>query len=230
MSVKTFERVEQPMYDAVLFDKDGVLVELTELEVIHDAVDGTFAEFGVEPSRDDVERLVGCDAETVVDVCGRYGVDPGEFWRRRDANVSRVQREAFDAGEKKPYDDIGVVERIASRCPVGVVSNNQRATVDHVVESLGMGYVETRYGREHSLQSLRRKKPSPHYVERALEDIGAVDALYVGDSPKDVVAAHGADADSAFVRREHRADATLEAEPTYEVGDLHELEDELEAS
>jgi HAD superfamily hydrolase (TIGR01549 family) len=218
------------MYDAVLFDKDGVLVELTEIEVIYDAVDGTFAEFGVRPSREEVERLVGCDAETVIDVCDGYGIDPEEFWRRRDANVSRVQRDAFDAGDKKPYDDIGVVERMASRFSVGVVSNNQRATVDHVVDSLDMGYVETRYGREHSLGSLRRKKPSPHYVDRALEDLGADEAVYVGDSPKDIVAAHRAGADSAFVRREHRTEATLDTEPTYEVSDLHELEDELGAS
>jgi phosphoglycolate phosphatase len=218
------------MYDAVLFDKDGVLVELTELETIYDAVKETFAEFGVQPDREDVERLVGCDAEDVLRICDGYGVDPREFWRRRDANVSRVQRRAFDAGDKAPYDDIGVVERIASRFSVGVVSNNQRATVDHVVDSLGMGYVETRYGREHSLGSLRRKKPSPHYVERALEDLSADEAVYVGDSPQDVVAAHRAGADSAFVRREHRSDATLDTEPTYEVSDLHELEDELGAS
>jgi phosphoglycolate phosphatase-like HAD superfamily hydrolase len=213
-------------YDAVLFDKDGVLVELTELETIYDAVEDAFGEFGVEPTRNEVERLVGCDAEEVVEVCGRYGVDPGEFWRKRDAKVSSVQRDAFDAGNKNPYVDIDVVERIAAEHTVGVVSNNQRATVDHVLEGLGVE-VETSYGREHSLESLRRKKPSPHYVERALEDIGTRDAVYVGDSHKDVVAAHRAGVDSAFVRREHRSDVTLETQPTYEVGDLHELEKEL---
>ena len=213
-------------YDAVLFDKDGVLVELTELETIYDAVEDAFGEFGVEPTRNEVERLVGCDAEEVVEVCGRYGVDPGEFWRKRDAKVSSVQRDAFDAGNKNPYVDIDVVERIAAEHTVGVVSNNQRATVDHVLEGLGVD-VETSYGREHSLESLRRKKPSPHYVERALEDIGTRDAVYVGDSHKDVVAAHRAGVDSAFVRREHRSDVTLETQPTYEVGDLHELEKEL---
>ena len=215
-------------YDAVLFDKDGVLVELTELELIHDAVEETFAEFGVEPTHNEVERLVGCDAEDVVDVCAGYGVEPGEFWRRRDANVSRVQREAFDAGEKKPYDDVDVLERLAANLDVGVVSNNQRATVEHVIDGLGVD-VETRYGREHSLDGLRRKKPSPHYVERALEEIGAddasIEAVYVGDSPKDVVAAHRAGVDSAFVRRDHRCDAALEEKPTYEVGSLHELEE-----
>ena len=216
-------------YDAVLFDKDGVLVELMELETIYDAVEDAFAEFGVEPTRNEVERLVGCDAEDVLEVCDVYGVDPGEFWPRRDAKVSSVQRDAFDAGEKSPYFDIDAVERIAARHTVGVVSNNQRATVDHVLDGLSVD-VETSYGREHSLESLRRKKPSPHYVERALEDLGTRDAVYVGDSHKDVVAAHRAGVDSAFVRREHRSDMILDTEPTYEVTDLNELEDELRSS
>jgi len=216
------------MYDAAVFDKDGVLVELTELEDIYDAVGDTFAEFGVEPEREEVERLVGCDAADVFDVCGRYGVDASEFWRRRDANVSRVQREAFDEGEKRPYDDVGVVDRIAADRSVGVVSNNQRATVDHVLDGLCVD-VDARYGREHTLDGLRRKKPSPHYLERALEDLCTRDAVYVGDSPKDVVAAHRAGIDSAFVRREHRRGTTLDPQPTYEVASLHELEETLEA-
>ncbi|MFW5984086.1 MAG: HAD family hydrolase [Halobacteria archaeon] len=221
-----FESIYPTMYDAVLFDKDGVLVELTELERIYDAVRDTFAEFGVEPVRSEVERLVGCDAEDVVEVCEGYGVDPHEFWRRRDANVSRVQRRAFDAGDKAPYDDFDAVERLAANRSVAVVSNNQRATVDHVLDRLGVD-VDARYGREHSLDGLRRKKPSPHYLERALDDIGTRDAVYVGDSPTDVVAAHRAGVDSAFIRRDHRRDAALDTEPTYEVGSLHELEDEL---
>lgn len=218
------------MYDALLFDKDGVLVELTELDSIYDAVEETFGEFGVEPEREEVVRLVGCDAETVLGICDRYGVDADDFWRRRDANVSRVQRRAFDAGEKTPYDDIDAVERLAEGHSVGVVSNNQHATVDHVVEGLGLGFVETYYGREPTVESLRRKKPSPHYVERAVEDLGTEEAVYVGDSPKDVVAANRAGIDSAFVRRDHRRDTNLGTEPTYEVASLHELETVLGAS
>jgi len=212
------------MYDAVLFDNDGVLVELMDIEDIYGAVEKTFAEFGVTPKREEVESLVGCDIEFVVDLCESYGIDAEEFWRRRDANVSRVQRNAVDAGEKSPYEDFDAVERLARDYTVGVVSNNQQATVDHVVESFGMSFFDVHYGREPTVESLRRKKPSPHYVERALEDVGTRNALYVGDSPHDVVAADRAGIDSAFVRREHRTDAKLDAEPTYEVGSLHELE------
>lgn len=216
------------MYDAVLFDNDGVLVELMDIEGIYGAVEKTFVEFGVSPEREEVERLVGCDVEEVVDVCDSYGIDAEEFWRRRDANVSQVQRAAVDAGEKAPYEDFDAVERLANEHTVGVVSNNQQATVDHVVESFEMSFFDVQYGREPTVESLHRKKPSPHYVERALDTLGATDALYVGDSPHDVVAADRAGVDSAFVRRDHRKDAVLDATPTYEVGSLHELEAALD--
>jgi len=218
------------MYDTVLFDNDGVLVELTDIEVIYGAVEETFYEFGVEPSNDDVKELVGVSADDLVQICRKYGLDAEDFWRLRDDNVSRVQRESVDAGEKTPYADFDAVERIARDHSVGVVSNNQQATVDHIVESYGMSFFEVRYGREPTVESLRRKKPSPFYVERALDSLGtdADETLYVGDSPQDVVAADKAGVDSAFVRREHRSNAVFNVEPTHEVGSLHELEDVID--
>jgi len=218
------------MYDAVLFDNDGVLVELIDIERIHGAVEETFGEFGVEPSHDDVRRMVGVSADELASICRKHGLDAEEFWRLRDANVSRVQRDAVDTGEKAPYADFDAVERLARDHAVGVVSNNQQATVDHIVDRFEMSFFEVCYGREPTVESLRRKKPSPFYVERALNALGvrAEETLYVGDSSKDIVAAERAGVDSVFVRREHRKDATLEAAPTYEVGSLHGLEETVE--
>jgi len=45
----------------------------------------------------------------------------------------------------------------------------------------------------------------------------------VGDDESDVVAAHRAGIDSAFIRRPHRRDADLDVEPTYVIDDLHDL-------
>ncbi len=49
------------------------------------------------------------------------------------------------------------------------------------------------------------------------------DALYVGDSETDVLAAHNAGLDSIFLRREHSADVTLSVEPTAEMPNLRAL-------
>jgi len=69
----------------------------------------------------------------------------------------------------------------------------------------------------------RKKPPSPYYIERALEDLGAETAIFVGDNESDVLAADNAGIDSAFVRRPHRRSTELSCQPTYEIDDLHDL-------
>ena len=96
--------------------------------------------------------------------------------------------------------------------------------VDAVLDHFDLaGQFEVTYGREPSIASLSRKKPSPYYIERALEDLGAETALFVGDNESDVLAADNAGIDSAFVRRPHRRSAELSCQPTYEIDDLHDL-------
>lgn len=202
---------ERP-YDAVVFDNDGVIVEPTERARLVDAVQRTFREFGHEPPRE-VARQAVARAAGPRETIGDRDVHPAAFWQRREAAVR--------AGEKRPYDDVEALSDLDAR--LGLVSNNQAETVAFLVDYYGFDQFETVYGREPSLAGARRRKPEPYYLEQALADLGARRALYVGDSQKDVRAAHRAGIDSAFLRREHRADADLAVEPTYEVRDLHAL-------
>lgn len=217
------------MYDAVVFDNDGILTEITDRDVFRRAIRAAFEAEGVtDPPDEHVEALLGVREADIRRVCGAHGIDPGSFWRRRDDEAARRQKEAIRRGEKSLYPDAEAALDVGA--DVGVVSNNQHETVGYVVEFFGLDSgIETWYGREHSVEGVRRKKPDPHYVELALEDLGTRDALYVGDSQKDVVAANAAGLDSAFVRRPHRAGLDLDPEPTYEVGDLRELPDVLES-
>jgi phosphoglycolate phosphatase-like HAD superfamily hydrolase len=106
----------------------------------------------------------------------------------------------------------------------GVVSNNHHSTVRFVLEFFDLrGLFDTHHGRPMTVESLRRKKPNTHYLDRALDALGADSALYVGDSASDVVAAERAGLDSVFVRRSHRRDTDLPVAATYEVTDLHEV-------
>jgi phosphoglycolate phosphatase len=210
---------ERP-YDAVVFDNDGVIVEPTERARLVDAVQQTFREFGHDPPRKVARRAVATAAgpqETV----GDRDVHPAAFWQRREAAAAEAQKAAVRAGEKRPYDDVEALSQIDAR--LGLVSNNQAETVAFLVDYYGFDQFETVYGREPSLAGARRRKPEPYYLEQALADLGARRALYVGDSQKDVRAAHRAGIDSAFLRREHRADADLDVEPTYDLQDLHAL-------
>ena len=101
------------------------------------------------------------------------------------------------------------------------MSNNHHSTVAFLLEHFGWtGTFDTYSGREMSVESLQRKKPTTHYLERALGDLGTDSALSVGDSGSDVLAAHRAGLDSAFVRRQHARDVELPVEPTHEVETL----------
>jgi len=215
-------------YEAVVFDNDGVLSHPTSVSLRRDAVRRAFEAFGAAPDPAEIARLNDePDPGVVAEVAESYGIDPAAFWRRHEREKARAQAAAIRAGDKPAYDDVGVVRDLP--VATAVVSNNQHATVEHVVEAFGLAdVVESYYGREPSLSGLACRKPNPAYIERALADLGTRSALYVGDSGVDVEAAAAAGIDSAFVERPHRAGYTLPIEPTHRIGGLRELRSLLE--
>jgi HAD superfamily hydrolase (TIGR01549 family) len=211
-------------YDAIIFDNDGVLVTPTPRSLWQSASRLAFQELGVCCVVDEhVERMDGHSLSALVRLCDRYGVNAWEFWRRREAHAARAQRHEFRRGAKGAYDDIGAVSELS--VPVGIVSNNQQATVDFVVDYCGLGEtVDTYYGREPTLDGLARMKPGSYYLREAVDDLGATNPLYVGDSSVDIAAADDLGIDSAFVRRPHRTDYETATDPTYEITSLTELQ------
>lgn len=221
-------------YDAVLFDNDGVLTEPTEWDVIRGAIREAFRELGVgEVDSATVDRLIDVTVADVKAVAHDFDLDPEALWRARDRQGSAAQVEYMQNGGKALYDDVAVIAELPA--PRGVVSNNQVATVEAIVEHYDLGGLfETIYAREPTLDGVERKKPNPYMLERALADL-AIEvegtdpdrALYVGDKPKDLVAARRVGIDAAFLRREHTMDVELPYEPAFEVADLEELAEAL---
>jgi HAD superfamily hydrolase (TIGR01549 family) len=212
-------------YGAIVFDSDGVLVEVTDWDVLYGAARDAFGHFGVDPTEEDLSAVASrVTVDGLEATCARHGLDPAAFWHRRDTNYATVQHRELREGRKRLYDDAEVVRELD--VPLGVVSSNQHATVENVLDHYDLrGEFETFYGRLLTVGDVRRKKPDPHFLERALADVGTRDALFVGDSETDVEAAHAAGVDSAFLRRDHRADATLSVEPTHEFETLDPLRD-----
>jgi len=216
-------------YDTVVFDNDGVLVGRTSFDVLRDATEETFGLFDVtDPDPDHVDDMtIGATPEQVGVVCEQYDIDPDIFWRTRDRRLSLAQQEEARAGRKTFYDDLHVLEEL--EVDMGIVSSNQQETVDFLLDHFDVP-VEfgAAYGREATIESLDRRKPNPHYLERALADLNADadSALFIGDNESDITAAERAGMDSAFIRRPHRRNWELNVWPTWiieELEDLHQI-------
>jgi HAD superfamily hydrolase (TIGR01549 family) len=211
-------------YEAVVFDNDGVLVRPTERRVLRRAAARTFEGFGVDPPPDGCEAVADGHLDRITRACERCDLDPAAFWAACEARASAAQRAALATGEKPLYDDVAALRDLDR--PLGLVSNNQHATVEAVLETAGLDDLfVTAYGREPSLRGLRRKKPETHYLDRALADLAVApaDALFVGDSNADLLVADAAGVDAAFVRRPHRDGYDLAADPTHVVDSLHDV-------
>jgi len=216
-------------YDAVLFDHDGVLTTPTDRAVLREAARSTFEAHDVEsPPEAYVEDLVaGVDPQWLDGVCAEFGLETAAFWRRRDEDAARVQREAVKAGRKRQYDDVEALAALS--VPLGIVSSNQHETIEFVLAWFDWPVpFETYYGREPTVRSLERKKPDPHYVERALSDLDVTEALFVGDRVSDIRAADAAGLDSALLVRDGREAPAPPVDPTYRVASLHDVVDRVE--
>lgn len=210
---------------ALLLDNDGVLLERTgdDHDAFEAAVRRAFRDHGVDnPEPDHVRNLVyDVTVPYVTAVCEQYGLDREAFWRSRDEACSEVQREAIRNGEKGLYPDVAVLADLSRQ--MGVVSTNQQPTLAFAFDHLRAPAFDVVQGRPMTIESLRRKKPEPHYIEEALTELDAETALYVGDSEHDIVAAHNAGIEAAFLRRDHNRETVLSVSPEYELDSLREL-------
>ena len=211
-------------YDTVLFDSDGILVDPPAYQTQVEATQAAFEELGVlGTDRQHIDDIVnGTTVERLHEICTAYNLDTEVFWEARERHDEQSQFDEFKTGSRSRYDDVAAISNLSQTC--GVVSNNHHSTIEFVLDFFDLQLIfETYYGREKTVESLGLKKPNTHYLNKALTDLGAESALYVGDSGSDVVAANRAGLDSAFVRRPHCRDASLSTTPTYEVADLHDL-------
>ncbi|WP_114576598.1 HAD family hydrolase [Saliphagus sp. LR7] len=209
-------------YDAVVFDNDGVLTTPTERGALRRAIEDAFAEVGVaDATAEDVETLLAPTVEGLEGVADARGVDPTALWDARERAAIDVQAEAIRAGRKTLYEDVAALEGLS--VPRAIVSNNQHETIGTIVDHFGLEDFSPWYGREPTIEGIERKKPRPHYVERAIGDLGAKNPLYVGDSRVDIEAAAACGIDSAFIRRSHREGYALSRAPTHEIDSLEAI-------
>ncbi|WP_330632090.1 HAD family hydrolase [Halocatena halophila] len=225
----TGDRTATVSYDTVVFDNDGVLVVPPPRSSQLRATRRAFEAVGVSTVADEhVGAIVdGIHPDELYALCAEYELDPETFWAKREHFDERSQVLEFEAGSRSTYDDVAIVPELSQTC--GLVSNNHQSTVEFVLSHFGLqSAFDVCYGRPRTIESLAEKKPEPTFIDAALSALEPENALYVGDSETDLIAAERAGIDAAFLRRDHRAETELSVEPTYELADLYELQALLE--
>ena len=216
-------------YDAVLFDFDGVVVETPSSDRMYDALGRTYEELDCSgPAAETLQELMRGDFESIADRCRRLEIDTDAFCTQAARELVRAQLAEVERGLRSMYDDVSAVRSI--ELPLGIVSDNHPTVVSRLLQRFRLrSLFEAVYGCPLTPEGLRRRKPDPTNIERAMDSLEADSALYVGDRAVDVRAADNAGIDSALVRRSDEAsDATddsveVELEPTYRVDSLTQL-------
>ncbi|WP_247001891.1 HAD family hydrolase [Halosolutus gelatinilyticus] len=213
-------------YDAIVFDNDGVLTTPTDRDALIEAGRAAFEEVGVtDPADDHVETLLGPTVDSLHRTADEHGVDPQDLWIARERAAIDAQLEEIRAGRKRLYDDVDVVDALETA--KAIVSNNQHETIGNILDYFDLNGFNPWYGREPTIEGIDRKKPTPYYLELALEELGATNPLYVGDTWVDVEAADAAGIDSAYIWRDHAVgyEEWTAARPTHEIETLAAIPD-----
>ena len=213
----------------VLFDMDGVLIEgpRTDPQVYADAADAALAELGAEPTPAQRRDFRNHECDSVRTHCEAVGIDLARYWKLKETYASSGTHDRLRSGERGIYEDVEAIRELSDRTTTGLVTNNRHETAEFVAEYVGIDFDVVR-GRDPTFEGYERRKPDPYYIEDALADLGVSDGLYVGDSPKDVVAGQAAGLETAFLRRPHNGERECPPNATYELESITEVRSVIE--
>lgn len=181
--------------EALLFDLDGVLADVEGS--YRRCVLQTAQTFGVDLTRVDVERIVMAggannDWEVTQRLLAAQGVDVDldtVIERFQEIYLGTPQTPGLREHERL-LSGRDVLERLAARLPLGIVTGRPRLEAEWFLERTGVAdlFAVVVCMEDSAL------KPDPAPVRLALTRLGVTRAWLVGDTPDDLAAARGAGA------------------------------------
>lgn len=177
-----------PIYKAILFDLDGVLVSACDWH--RDALNSALVKHGYEAINDvDHEtRFNGLPTLTKLEMLGV--TNPGEISKTKQEITLKYIRRRCRYDNAKAL----LMQRIREKgLLLGVCSNAVRASVDLMLKRTGIfHYFDTILSNE----DVVRSKPDPEIYLKAMFNIGVKpeETLIVEDSPKGITAAEASGA------------------------------------
>ncbi|WP_158058210.1 HAD family hydrolase [Halorussus halophilus] len=210
-------------YDAVLFDCDGVIVEMPDRAAMTDAMRRVQQRFGLSvPPENVVADFFRGNLSAITERCREAGIERDSFCAEAAREAVSAQLTEIRSGLRSRYEDVAAIRDL--NLPLGVVSDNHPRVLSFLLRQFDLtGLFQTVRGCPFTPAGLERRKPDPSNVEAAMETLDAETALYVGDREVDVLAAENAGIDSALVRREDASEQGFDVSPTYELDSLWDL-------
>jgi len=208
-----------PKFKAVLFDKDGTLVD--SIDKYHSAINAALHKFGFEPwSRETfIRRLWGKKFRANIDSV-LFGVPEDkmlEIYEEYRRNLP-----LFDGIEKLFPWTIPTFEMLkAMGLKLAVVTGTDRLIALKILEKFGMlRYLDLVVGGDEAAP-----KPSPEPILKACKnlELDVKDVLYVGDTPVDAEAGKAAGCATAIITTSHNAVDLGEIGGILIIDDLSEL-------
>ncbi|HEY0325083.1 MAG TPA: HAD family hydrolase, partial [Allosphingosinicella sp.] len=169
---------------AILFDLDGTLVDTNDLHV--EAWDRAFREHGHVFSRNQIRSQIGKGGDNLVP-----SLLPDASEEEREA-IDRRHGEIYKSElmpKARPFPRASDLLRRTREAGLQVIlaSSAGREEVDHYVELLGRNLISFTTSKD----DVEASKPCPDIFEAALKKGGLrpEEAIVVGDTPYDVIAA-----------------------------------------
>ncbi|THE63191.1 HAD family hydrolase [Salinadaptatus halalkaliphilus] len=211
---------------AVLFDMDGVILEGRGSDpVVHtNALEDVLDDLGLDLDRSERQPLETYEYTSAFEAaCETIDIDPTELYHRREEYSTSYIIDRIRAGKRELYPDVTALDQIQEHCHTGLVSNNYDPAVSFVVDHFELEQFSFVRGRDLGVDGFFRRKPSPYYLEEALDALEVSAGYYVGDRVTDLIAAERAGLMPVFVRRAHNDDIEPELETYLEVESLEML-------
>ena len=208
-------------YRAALFDLDGTLVH-TMPEYRYQIVGNALRDLGTTAPDHYIDKFwFEARRNDIIRDC--FGVDPELFW----AAYQRYDIAELRRALTRPYDDTDVIQELRKRgYRTGIVTGAPLHIASLEIEMLGKDNFDA-VVNTHCHDGLK-PKPYPHGIEKCMRllCIGNNEALYVGNSDEDIMAARNANVlDVLVLRNEHEFP---HIKPSVTISSLYELRQLLE--
>jgi phosphoglycolate phosphatase-like HAD superfamily hydrolase len=208
------------MYDGVIFDKDGVLLDsgLNGFQWMDRVRVKEAGEHGVEFELSEATIIGKGTEEDILELLDRKGIS---FEKLLDIErgVQATKRRMIRDGYIRLFPG---AHRVLSQVgTAGMATNAPRETTEFTVDFFGLDkHFETvKSVKLEEGKFFRRRKPRPVMLEEVMDELGFENPVMVGDTSADVHAARNAGIDSVLVESYHESNGL---DPTYRVRTVEE--------